>query len=329
MMTTTPIVFFAFNRPDTTQRVLNALREQTIRPPLIVAFADGARHEAEESQVAAVRQIIRAIDWTDVQLIERDRNYGGPANLIQGISQVFESYDRAVMVEDDAFPVAHFYEALNLLLDHYETSQEIFSVGGYPHLLKNALPDYPYDVILSPRFSVLGWGTWAGRWKQVQQTMHNFKNPFASPNDVPLHAGFDMPFMATEADHWEKPFFWTGSGLALLSLYHGWLHALTRNYLVNHIGVNTGQHARERAIAQKHEAFYRRHNALVDKIPLRFPVVEPRNDVFTAVQEYVKAKTELDQKRSARMFLYYRIRARVGQLLRRWGMLSRLPDSRK
>ncbi len=46
-MTTVPVVLFVFNRPDVTRQVLTALQAQTVSPPLIVAFADGARHADE------------------------------------------------------------------------------------------------------------------------------------------------------------------------------------------------------------------------------------------------------------------------------------------
>jgi len=309
----TPVVFFAFRRVDTTRHVLAALRTQTVRFPLIIAFSDGARHDEDAPHVEAVRALLRAIDWTEVQLVEREYNYGGPANLIQGISQVFESYERAVIVEDDVLPSPHFYEAMCKLLDHYQSASSIFSVGGYPSLLRDSLPNYPYDVILSPRFSVWGWATWSDRWKQVRDRLFNFKNPFSTPDDVPLRAGADLHTMACEAEHELRGFFWAGTALALLSLYHGWLHALTTGYLVNNIGLNTGQHARENVNMRTLTAFLAEHNAIADKVPERFPPVEPRSDVAAAVQCYVDAINHITTRRRGTLWLP-RLRRWLNQL---------------
>lgn len=279
---TPPVVLFAFNRPDTTRLVLDALREQTGRPDLLIVFADGPRSTAEEAQVNAVRGVIRAVNWAEVQLVERDRNIGCATNIIRGLTEVFQSYSKAIILEDDVLPARCFYESICALLDHYEGVRDVFSVGGYPSLKPDALSAYSFDVILSPRFSCWGWGTWADRWQQVASDLLDFHSPFASPDDVPLDAGDDIPSAVklTKA----RPGFYWDYPISLFSLYYGWLHALTRYYLTKNIGISSGVHGR----AGPHlKRFYEQNNPLTEKIPSLFPLAQRQDEVSVAIQQYL------------------------------------------
>ena len=54
-----PLVFFVFNRPDKAERVLAAVKSQTVRPRRVLAFSDGPRNAEDDPKVAAVRRLIR------------------------------------------------------------------------------------------------------------------------------------------------------------------------------------------------------------------------------------------------------------------------------
>ena len=58
----TPVAFIIFNRPDTTARVFEAIRQA--KPPLLLVIADGARTSklGEAEKCAATRAIIDGVD---------------------------------------------------------------------------------------------------------------------------------------------------------------------------------------------------------------------------------------------------------------------------
>ena len=276
-----PLVFFAFNRPDKAERVLAAVREQTVRPGKILVFSDGPRNAGDEPKVEAVRRLIRAIDWAEVVVRERERNFGCAPNILQGLAEVFAAEKAAVILEDDTLPARCWCEAMNRLLEHYEDQPQVFSVGGYPVIKREALPDYPYDVILSPRASIWGWGTWASRWDAIRGELLDFKSPYRRPLDVPTLAGFDVPF-TVEAIAKRPDFYWD-SKIAILCLYHGWLNALTKNYLVSNIGMESGDHG-----SPDKDASYLIENTRVEeKLPARFPPATLLREVHEAVEEYL------------------------------------------
>jgi hypothetical protein len=298
---TVPVVLFAFNRPDTTRLVLDALRHQTARVDLLIAFADGARNTDEGPSVNDVRRIIREVNWAEVQLAERDQNMGCATNIIQGLSEVFQSHSKAIILEDDVLPARCFYESMCTLLDHYEGVRHVFSVGGYPSLKPDALPDYSFDVVLSPRFSCWGWATWADRWTKVAPDLLNFRSPYTNPEDVPIYAGDDVP--GTVQLTKERPYFSWAYSVALLSLYYGWLHALTRYYLTNNIGVSSGIHGHAGSYLQR---FFDRNNPLTEKIPNLFPPAQRQDDVCVAIQQYITdvRRADIKDRQSIRSILH-------------------------
>ncbi len=280
-----PTVLFVFNRPSETSRVISAIREQTVLPQRLIVFADGPRNPPDEPNVTAVRRIVRSIDWMDTEIIERERNLGLAHNFPQGLNHVFAVHERAIILEDDTLPAPSFYASMCALLDHYASEKLVFSVGGFPSIKQGALPDYQLDVILSPRFSCWGWGTWSDRWNSLSSSISDFKNPFGSADAVPDDAGADLPGMARKMAaspdlSWAVP-------VALLCLHRGFLHALTRYYLISNIGIASGTHSNPRA-SRRLENYTKKHNRVCDRVPQFFPEVTIQPEVCQAVQEYVR-----------------------------------------
>ena len=72
----TPVLFLIFNRPDTTQKVFDAIRQQ--KPKYLYVAADGARkHKLGETEVCQqVRDLIK-VDWDcELKTLFRDENLG-------------------------------------------------------------------------------------------------------------------------------------------------------------------------------------------------------------------------------------------------------------
>ena len=74
----TLVAFFIFNRPDTTEKVFQAIRQAP--PPQLLVEVDGLRPDQPEDvrDCAAARSIIEQVDW-DCQVMKNyaDVNLGG------------------------------------------------------------------------------------------------------------------------------------------------------------------------------------------------------------------------------------------------------------
>ncbi len=278
-----PIVLFVYNRPETTRKVVNALSKQTIIPKEIIVYADGSRSSQDDDAIEEVAEIISTIRWTKVTFIQRPENMGCAPNIIHGLTDVFRNNDQAVIVEDDILPSQHFYEAMCILLNEYRNNEIIFSVGSYP-TVKNAIRDYPYDVIMSPRFSCWGWGTWADRWSRIEGDLEQGKLPYSTPEEVPIHAGEDLSISVLSLKN--NPGFSWAYPTALHCLRNNWLQAITNYYLTNNIGLTSGEHGyAHQGLVQ----FYKENNVINAKIPQRFPKPIADSKVDSAIREFLSA----------------------------------------
>src|SRR5271166_5133017 len=100
-MTTRPVLFLVFNRPETTALVMEAIR--AARPARLYVAADGPRDRpgaAERCEEA--RRIATAVDWPcTVQTLFRPGNLGLCEAVSGAISWFFENEEEGIVLEDD------------------------------------------------------------------------------------------------------------------------------------------------------------------------------------------------------------------------------------
>ena len=174
-MSNAPVILFTYNRPDHTQKTVEALGANGgARESDLVIYSDGPKREEHRASVMAVRDYLRTITgFGSVSIVERPRNMGLAASVIAGVSEVLERHGRAIVVEDDMITAPDFLSFMNEALTVYQGRPDIFSVTGYNYPL--AVPaDYRGDAYLSYRSSSWGWGTWADRWQQVDWAMSDY-----------------------------------------------------------------------------------------------------------------------------------------------------------
>jgi hypothetical protein len=160
-----PIVLFAYARPDHLRQTLDCLRENQV--PLIYAFSDGPRIPDKAPAVAQVRDMLRAIDWCEVVLCERETNLGLGRSILAGVTEVLGKHDAAIIFEDDLICVPGTYEYLCAALDQYRDNDRVMSVTGWTHPLvtPSDVTDLPY---FDGRAECLVWGTWARAWHGME-----------------------------------------------------------------------------------------------------------------------------------------------------------------
>lgn len=287
----TTIVMFAYNRPSTTKKVIEALSKQTIIPSNIIVFIDMIKSKNDQQNYDEVISIFEEITWTNVKIYKRTTNFGCAKNVVSGLNQIFQDHKKAIVVEDDILVSPNFYESLCLLLDLYETDKSVFSVGGYPSILPNSLNDFSSDIFLSPRFSSWGWGTWSNRWNNLD--LSPWKNPYSSISEIPLTAGDDIQLMANELE--KNPDFYWDIKVALLNLYNNKVNALTKYYLVNNIGLDSGDHPNPELDINK---FAQLFNPIKNRIPNI--VSEPIQQLSTnnINQKYIDAVRDYNNKKT-------------------------------
>lgn len=158
-----PIALFVYTRlNETKQTVEHLLHNKEAKHSPLYVFSDGAKDDKTVSQVEAVRNYLRSIKgFKSIQLIERPCNYYLERNIIEGIQEVFKTYDRVIVVEDDICTSPHFLRFMNEGLIHYAEKSKVMHISGFTHLsLKNK-----GDAYFTPHMGGWGWATWKNRWQ--------------------------------------------------------------------------------------------------------------------------------------------------------------------
>jgi len=160
-----PVALFVYARPHLLRRVLDTLRANEV--PLLYVFSDGPRDAAAARNVDEVRSIIRAVDWCETRVTERDKNLGLGVSLRTGISHVLAHHTRVFVIEDDIVCIPGAYRYLCAALEHYADDRRVMSVTGWTHpRLRPPIPDdEPY---FDGRFCCWGWGTWRRAWRGMR-----------------------------------------------------------------------------------------------------------------------------------------------------------------
>jgi hypothetical protein len=193
----TPIAFIIFNRPDTTLKVFNQIRE--IKPSQLFVIADGARNykEGESEKCQQARKIIDLIDWEcELSTNYSDVNLGCKKRISTGLDWVFSQVEEAIILEDDCLPDLSFFKFCEELLDKYRDDARIFAISGDNFQFGKQRTNYSYYFSLYNH--CWGWATWRRAWQHydVQMKLWETIRDRNLLNDI-----FQNPFMARYWHH--------------------------------------------------------------------------------------------------------------------------------
>ncbi|KOR38100.1 MULTISPECIES: hemolytic protein HlpA-like protein [Planktothricoides] len=172
----TPVAFLIFNRPDTTEKVFEAIRQA--KPPKLLVVADGPRADkpGEAEKCAAARAIIDRVDW-DCEVIKNyaDANMGCKRRVSSGLDWVFETVEAAIILEDDCLPHPTFFRFSDELLEKYRDDQRIMAISG-----TNTLEEWKSNI-QSYHFAyfgmIWGWASWRRAWSYYDVEMKLWAEP--------------------------------------------------------------------------------------------------------------------------------------------------------
>jgi hypothetical protein len=168
-----PILFLVFNRPDTTRRVFNKIKE--VRPRQLFIAADGPRStvEGEALKCLEVRDLIlNQIDWNcEVKTLFRETNLGCGLAVSSAITWFFESVEEGIILEDDCLPNSDFFVYCEVLLEKYRYNNNIFTIGGTQINKQSHIKGYYYFTTYG---LIWGWATWRRAWKKYKFDVNEY-----------------------------------------------------------------------------------------------------------------------------------------------------------
>lgn len=169
-----PVLLVAFNRPDTTQQVIQAIRHA--RPQRLYVAVDAARpHKAGEAEAceATKRVILETIDWEcDLKTLFRESNLGCALGVSGAISWMLENEEMGIILEDDCVPSLSFFSYCKELLHRYHDDERIMHIAGFNVQDGQQRGDASY--YFSRYAELWGWATWRRAWQKFDFDMNTF-----------------------------------------------------------------------------------------------------------------------------------------------------------
>ncbi len=214
------LLFLVFNRPDTTRKVFNAIRDA--KPPRLYIAADGHRPDCvgEDMLCDEVRKIATSVDWAcEVKTLFRDRNLGCKKGVSSGINWFFQHEEQGIILEDDVLPHPDFFSYCDNLLLRYKYDLRVMMLCGFNPDGANIESD---NYFFSENPSVWGWATWRSRWKLYDLDLKNWPS---ESFDNYLKTKFSLPVYT----YYKKAFNLTKKGI-INSWDYQWTYCMLSNY---------------------------------------------------------------------------------------------------
>jgi len=180
----TPVVIFAFNRPEITRQTLAAV--SAARPTRLFLIVDGPRDERPDDPllVAATHEVLDAVDWPcEVTHRYATANLGCEASIETGLDHVFSEVAEAVVIEDDCVADPSFFRFAHELLTRYRDDRRVWQISGNNFgVPEKIFQDSSYKF--TAWGSVWGWATWADRWHAHRAIFPRDHQPVHDPHGI-------------------------------------------------------------------------------------------------------------------------------------------------
>ncbi len=169
-----PVIVFVYNRLQHTQQLFASLAAaRGASDTDVIIYSDAARNATDETLVANVRKYIMSVSgFKSVSIIEQKHNIGLAANIINGLSKVFEQYEQAIVLEDDLIVSVGFLEYMNAALRFY-AERNVFAISGYTPRV-NIPASYKHSTYFVHRNCSWGWATWRSKWQATDWNVTHF-----------------------------------------------------------------------------------------------------------------------------------------------------------
>ncbi len=166
----TPVALLIFNRPDTAEKVYEAIRNAKPKKLLVVADGPRADRPGEAEKCSAARAIIDRVDWPcEVLKNYSDVNLGCKLRVSSGLNWVFETVEESIILEDDCLPHPTFFRFCEELLGKYRSDERISLISGVNYQFGRKRTNDSY--YFSRYNHIWGWASWRRAWKNYDVTM--------------------------------------------------------------------------------------------------------------------------------------------------------------
>lgn len=168
----TPVTVFVFNRPATTQLLIERLAQ--LQPPKLYVVCDGARSNklTDNSLISQTLSLFENLPWDcEIEFNKSGINLGCRDRITSGISWVLSRESYSIFLEDDCLPSRDFFDFCQTMLERFESDASVGMISGVRQNFFPKLKSSGVSFTRIPR--IWGWATWASRWELFDGEMAN------------------------------------------------------------------------------------------------------------------------------------------------------------
>lgn len=187
-----PVLFILFNRPDTTMRVFEQIKQA--QPSRLYVAVDGPRkgNTTDKYLCEQTRAIIKLVDWNcEVKTLFRDENLGCKEAPASAITWFFEQEEEGIILEDDCLPANDFFRFCDVLLEKYRYDTRIRHINGSN--LQHGRIWGKADYYFAHGLQMWGWASWKRVWNEYDKDLKAYQIDDAREQFVKI---FEEPLLA-------------------------------------------------------------------------------------------------------------------------------------
>jgi hypothetical protein len=171
-----PVVLFTYQRLDTLQQTVEALKLNYLAAESdLYIYSDAAKGVDDQEAIDCVRDYIKSIHgFKTITIHESDSNKGLASSIIEGVNDILKIHGAVIVVEDDLVSSPNFLNYMNASLHFYKEESKVFSIAGYSLPIKNC--QSKFDVYFTSRSSSWGWATWKDRWEGIDWEVKDYSS---------------------------------------------------------------------------------------------------------------------------------------------------------
>lgn len=159
---TTPVLLLAFNRPEQTKQVFEAIR--SVKPTKLYVAVDAPREgrpdDVENSD--AVKKIVQDVDWPcETHYLFQEKNLGCSLSGVTAWNWIFQTEDCMIFIEDDGLATESAFYFVQEMLERYKDDTRVAYVGAVNHKLQFGDKSYFFSRYPDSTYFM-------GTWKRVQ-----------------------------------------------------------------------------------------------------------------------------------------------------------------
>lgn len=163
-----PVVIYGFARPNHLRKLLSSIENSKDYNRFhFVFFLDGPRNPTEIALVKEVHDVCLRFPATHKTIISSEFNVGLHDSVVRGLDAVFQSYEFAVVLEDD---LECDPKALSWFEEQSHNLTEERRQGGLCGYFPPMLKQFTERTFECGRFHSWGWATWRNVWNEIDFT---------------------------------------------------------------------------------------------------------------------------------------------------------------